>query len=55
MGMLPKFMPTLFQPIQLPRVNWQHTGWFGMRNLRISSGYRACRWMQHLKQPANDN
>jgi hypothetical protein len=54
-NMLPKFMPDLFQPIHLPRINWQRMGWVGVRPLRVSSGYRACRWMQSLKQPANEN
>ena len=51
--MLPKFTPDLFQPIHLPRINWRRVGWHGVQ--RLSSGYRACRWMQLLKKPANDN
>ena len=55
MGMLPKFMPDLFQPIHLPRIKWQRVCWVGVQRFRISSGYRSCRWMQSLKQAANDN
>lgn len=53
--MLPKFTPELFQPIHLPRIDWRQMGWLGARRFRLSSGYRACRWMQQIKKPANDN
>ncbi|HVJ35507.1 MAG TPA: hypothetical protein VND94_20525 [Terriglobia bacterium] len=53
--MLPKFMPDLFQPIQLPRIIWRATAWAGWRHLRLSSGYRACRWMRWITPAANDN
>jgi hypothetical protein len=53
--MLPKFMPDLFQPIHLPKINWQNMTWLGWKRFRITSGYRDCRWMHQLGTPANDN
>jgi hypothetical protein len=53
--MLPKFMPDLFQPIHLPRINWQKMAWHGWGRFRITSGYRDCRWMTRLGAAANDN
>ncbi|HVJ44594.1 MAG TPA: hypothetical protein VM639_24065 [Dongiaceae bacterium] len=53
--MLPKFMPDLFQPIHLPRITWRAMAWYGWSHLRLSSGYRACRWMRASSAAANDN
>lgn len=48
-------MPDLFQSIQLPRIIWRARPWPGCKQLRLSSGYRACRWMRRIAATANDN
>ena len=49
-GMLPKYIPDLFQPITLAV-----EGWRGWARVRVSLGYHVCRWVQHQGRPANDN
>ena len=49
-GMLPKYLPHLFQPITLAV-----EGWRGWARVRVSLGYHVCRWVQHQGRPANDN
>ena len=51
--------PVTWSDSALSAANWPFTHLLPAHkagpSFQISSGYRACRWMQQLTQPANDN